>query len=84
MILEQALTIRQIYRISTMYWDDKYGTQSVSNEASFGFVFGFSLFFSPFVLILAPWYKVSCDIDSQKSLCFSAGGCSDEGDLEQG
>ncbi|OMO67020.1 IQ motif, EF-hand binding site [Corchorus capsularis] len=27
-----ALTIRQIYRISTMYWDDKYGTQSVSNE----------------------------------------------------
>ncbi|WVY90579.1 hypothetical protein V8G54_036093 [Vigna mungo] len=30
-----ALTVRQIYRISTMYWDDKYGTQSVSNEASF-------------------------------------------------
>ncbi|KAG8495473.1 hypothetical protein CXB51_013089 [Gossypium anomalum] len=27
-----VLTIRQIYRISTMYWDDKYGTQSVSNE----------------------------------------------------
>ncbi|WZY68274.1 hypothetical protein YC2023_000514 [Brassica napus] len=27
-----ALTIRQIYRISTMYWDDKYGTQSVSSE----------------------------------------------------
>ncbi|XP_078444494.1 protein OPAQUE1-like [Wolffia australiana] len=27
-----ALTIRQIYRICTMYWDDKYGTQSVSNE----------------------------------------------------
>lgn len=27
-----ALTTRQIYRISTMYWDDKYGTQSVSNE----------------------------------------------------
>uniref|UniRef100_A0A803ND26 Dilute domain-containing protein n=1 Tax=Chenopodium quinoa TaxID=63459 RepID=A0A803ND26_CHEQI len=25
-----ALTVRQIYRISTMYWDDKYGTQSVS------------------------------------------------------
>ncbi|PON73111.1 Myosin head motor domain containing protein [Parasponia andersonii] len=24
-----ALTVRQIYRISTMYWDDKYGTQSV-------------------------------------------------------
>ncbi|RVX17395.1 Myosin-15 [Vitis vinifera] len=31
-ILWQALTVRQIYRISTMYWDDKYGTQSVSNE----------------------------------------------------
>ncbi|MED6156822.1 hypothetical protein PIB30_017982 [Stylosanthes scabra] len=27
-----ALTVRQIYRISTMYWDDKYSTQSVSNE----------------------------------------------------
>ncbi|KAM7507421.1 hypothetical protein LguiA_017874 [Lonicera macranthoides] len=27
-----SLTVRQIYRISTMYWDDKYGTQSVSNE----------------------------------------------------
>ncbi|XP_027940819.1 myosin-15-like isoform X1 [Vigna unguiculata] len=27
-----ALTVRQIYRISTMYWDDKYRTQSVSNE----------------------------------------------------
>ncbi|XP_051151183.1 myosin-15 isoform X2 [Andrographis paniculata] len=26
------LTVRQIYRISTMYWDDKYGTQSVSTE----------------------------------------------------
>lgn len=26
------LTVRQIYRISTMYWDDKYGTHSVSNE----------------------------------------------------
>ncbi|XP_027903170.1 myosin-15-like isoform X2 [Vigna unguiculata] len=27
-----ALTVRQIYRICTMYWDDKYATQSVSNE----------------------------------------------------
>eukprot|EP00268_Persea_americana_P060201 TRINITY_DN7465_c0_g1_i4.p1 TRINITY_DN7465_c0_g1~~TRINITY_DN7465_c0_g1_i4.p1 ORF type:complete len:1579 (-),score=282.61 TRINITY_DN7465_c0_g1_i4:597-5333(-) len=27
-----ALTMRQIYRISTMYWDDKYSTQSVSIE----------------------------------------------------
>ncbi|XP_073030962.1 myosin-15 isoform X1 [Primulina eburnea] len=26
------LTVRQIYRISTMYWDDKYGTHSVSAE----------------------------------------------------
>uniref|UniRef100_A0A7N0VDA3 Uncharacterized protein n=2 Tax=Kalanchoe fedtschenkoi TaxID=63787 RepID=A0A7N0VDA3_KALFE len=26
------LTVRQIYRICTMYWDDKYGTQTVSNE----------------------------------------------------
>ncbi|KAF6146597.1 hypothetical protein GIB67_008883 [Kingdonia uniflora] len=34
-----ALTVRQIYRISTMYWDDKYGTQSVSTEASCKFEF---------------------------------------------
>eukprot|EP01018_Ginkgo_biloba_P007667 Gb_30020 [translate_table: standard] len=27
-----VLSIQQLYRISTMYWDDKYGTQSVSNE----------------------------------------------------
>ncbi|GLJ12455.1 hypothetical protein SUGI_0191160 [Cryptomeria japonica] len=27
-----GLSIQQLYRISTMYWDDKYGTQSVSNE----------------------------------------------------
>ena len=25
-----ALTIQQLYRISTMYWDDKYGTETVS------------------------------------------------------
>ncbi|KAJ8442805.1 hypothetical protein Cgig2_016271 [Carnegiea gigantea] len=31
-LFQMALTVRQIYRISTMYWDDKYGTQSVSNE----------------------------------------------------
>ncbi|XP_077236357.1 myosin isoform X2 [Tasmannia lanceolata] len=27
-----ALTVRQIYRICSMYWDDMYGTQSVSSE----------------------------------------------------
>jgi len=27
-----VLTVRQIYRICTMYWDDKYSTQSVSAE----------------------------------------------------
>ncbi|XP_038985415.1 protein OPAQUE1 isoform X2 [Phoenix dactylifera] len=27
-----ALSVRQIYRICTMYWDDKYSTQSVSKE----------------------------------------------------
>ncbi|XP_023645044.1 myosin-5 isoform X2 [Capsella rubella] len=27
-----VLSIQQLYRISTMYWDDKYGTQSVSQE----------------------------------------------------
>merc|ERR1712060_639398 len=26
------LSIQQLYRISTMYWDDKYGTETVSQE----------------------------------------------------
>ena len=26
------LSIQQLYRISTMYWDDKYGTETVSGE----------------------------------------------------
>ncbi|KAG6505918.1 hypothetical protein ZIOFF_031231 [Zingiber officinale] len=28
-----VLSIQQLYRISTMYWDDKYGTRSVSSES---------------------------------------------------
>jgi myosin-5 len=27
-----VLSIQQLYRISTMYWDDKYGTETVSQE----------------------------------------------------
>ncbi|XP_039032653.1 myosin-17-like [Hibiscus syriacus] len=27
-----VLSIQQLYRISTMYWDDKYGTNSVSSD----------------------------------------------------
>ncbi|WZZ79809.1 hypothetical protein YC2023_100381 [Brassica napus] len=27
-----VLSIQQLYRISTMYWDDKYGTHSVSPD----------------------------------------------------
>jgi len=27
-----VLTIQQLYRISTMYWDDKYGTETVSQD----------------------------------------------------
>uniref|UniRef100_A0A453PSA5 Dilute domain-containing protein n=1 Tax=Aegilops tauschii subsp. strangulata TaxID=200361 RepID=A0A453PSA5_AEGTS len=38
-----SLSLRQIYRICSMYWDDKYNTQGISNEVctfSFGpFVF---------------------------------------------
>ncbi|ONI04901.1 hypothetical protein PRUPE_6G347100 [Prunus persica] len=30
-----VLSIQQLYRISTMYWDDKYGTHSVSSDVSF-------------------------------------------------
>ncbi|GAB4836038.1 hypothetical protein Ancab_000955 [Ancistrocladus abbreviatus] len=29
---DEVLTIQQLYRISTMYWDDKYGTRSVSPD----------------------------------------------------
>ncbi|KAJ6974734.1 Myosin-11 [Populus alba x Populus x berolinensis] len=29
-----VLSIQQLYRISTMYWDDKYGTHSVSTDVS--------------------------------------------------
>lgn len=33
-LLSQALSVQQLYRISTMYWDDKYGTHSVSSDVS--------------------------------------------------
>ncbi|KAF5781832.1 hypothetical protein HanRHA438_Chr11g0501281 [Helianthus annuus] len=32
-----VLSLHQLYRISTMYWDDKYGTQSVSADVRFFF-----------------------------------------------
>lgn len=32
--LIQVLSIPQIYRIGTMFWDDKYGTQGLSSEVS--------------------------------------------------
>lgn len=31
----QVLNMQQLYRISTMYWDDKYGTHGVSSEVSY-------------------------------------------------
>ena len=31
----QVLSVQQLYRISTMYWDDKYSTHSVSNEVCY-------------------------------------------------
>ncbi|GAB4841690.1 hypothetical protein Ancab_022412 [Ancistrocladus abbreviatus] len=31
-LLLSVLSIQQLYRISTMYWDDKYGTHSLSTE----------------------------------------------------
>lgn len=31
-VSEQVLSLQQIYRICKMYWDDIYGTQSVSSE----------------------------------------------------
>lgn len=32
MPLFQVLSVPQIYRIGTMFWDDKYGTQGLSQE----------------------------------------------------
>ena len=29
-----VLSVQQLYRISTMYWDDRYNTETVSHEAS--------------------------------------------------
>ena len=54
-----------------MYWDDKYGTQSVSNEASCNFG---TIFFK---------VKVVVSIRFLNFIWF-AGGCSNERDLEQG
>lgn len=31
-----VLSIQQLYRISTMYWDDKYNTETVSSEVRHG------------------------------------------------
>lgn len=31
-----VLSIQQLYRISTMYWDDKYNTETVSSEVGLG------------------------------------------------
>lgn len=70
----QALTVRQIYRISTMYWDDKYGTQSVSNEACFLFHKSLSM-----GLFLCFFFFKSSNI-----ILLRAGGCPDEGAFEQG
>jgi hypothetical protein len=30
----QGLSVQQLYKISTQYWDDKYNTESVSEEVS--------------------------------------------------
>ncbi|KAG6470306.1 hypothetical protein ZIOFF_071371 [Zingiber officinale] len=32
LVENKVLSIQQLYRISTMYWDDKYDTQSVTSE----------------------------------------------------
>lgn len=32
--LSQALSVQQLYRICTQYWDDKYNTKSVSSTVS--------------------------------------------------
>lgn len=42
----QVLSMQQLYRISTMYWDDKYSTQSLSPDVSFYHVY--------YLLVLLP------------------------------
>lgn len=48
LIFSQALSIQQLYRISTMYWDDKYGTHSVSAEVTGNHILWESFLLSPF------------------------------------
>ena len=31
-VMMQVLSVQQIYKICTQYWDDKYNTESVSEE----------------------------------------------------
>lgn len=38
-LFDQVLSIAQIYRIGTMFWDDKYGTQGLSTEVLFRPIF---------------------------------------------
>jgi len=74
--LRQALTVRQIYRISTMYWDDKYGTQSVSNEVSW-IINNFNglrcshCFCLTKVLGINAWWFIAILFSSTKYLLFS-------------
>lgn len=36
-----VLSVQQLYRISTMYWDDRYNTETVSHEVLFSGLSGF-------------------------------------------
>jgi myosin-5 len=49
----QVLSISQIYRIGTMFWDDKYGAQGLSQEVNEGLL-GQTCFYFQALACMAP------------------------------
>jgi hypothetical protein len=58
----QVLSVQQLYKICTQYWDDKYNTESVSEEVT-----GESLIFH---FPCAPYITVTSEVLSSKILPF--------------
>lgn len=44
--LHQIMSVQQLYRVCTLYWDANYNTRTVSQDVSFFFL-SFSTLFSP-------------------------------------
>lgn len=67
-IFYQVLSIQQLYRISTMYWDDKYGTHTVSSDVrSCTYSFNAMQVFSSFCFVIV---QFACFLISLYGFCF--------------